>query len=296
MVLGYQVQEGSVMRPRSLLVSAAFVLQFTGCGSDSTTTTPTAPAPTAPAPVPSASPTPALSLPFSDDFDDRRELGSQWTSGGSCDPASGGPPGDPSWPEDNSIVVIGGKVRSTANCNFIQTRARFGGDIRVAFDVEKVGSSSYPCWDFFVEVRGLPAAAGSILFDYGGRDAVRLGPGCADGAGIDGSSPNLGRAVLTVSGGSAQFTFTNERGDALQTGTSTVGGINSAAVRIWLAGASNSPRYVDNVRIYASTVATGRASASGQPARRALFAVGRREAPPRERGEGISHHSESEGL
>jgi hypothetical protein len=242
------------MDRRPLLVALTLALPLAGCGSGSGSS---------PTPVvtPSALPTPpAPTLVLSDTFD-RPELGDQWRAGGTCDPGSGGPPGPAGAAEETTIVLTGGRVRATANCNYIETRASFGGDVRVVFDVEKVRAGLYPCWDYFVELRGFPAAAGSILFDFGGRDAVRLGPGCADGAGVEGESPDSGTAALVLSAGTIGFTFTNSAGATLDAGTANVGSVESARVRIWLAGLPESPRYLDNVRIFASTMTAAGAAA-----------------------------------
>ena len=100
-------------------------------------------------------------------------------------------------------------------------------------------------------------AAGSVLFDHLGRDAVQVGPLCTERVAIPAASPNRGTAVLTVSDGQAQFSFTNDSGEVVDGGTRSVGKVGSAAVRIWLAGAPASPRYVDNVSVLASTVVAG---------------------------------------
>jgi hypothetical protein len=66
---------------------------------------------------------------------------------------------------------------------------------------------------------------------------------------MNSSGVNKGKAVLTYSGFRASFSFTNNNGDVLKTDEISASSVKSK-VRIVLAGHQDSPRYIDNVKIY----------------------------------------------
>ncbi len=178
------------------------------------------------------------SVLFEDDFE-AGDLHDKWTTGGTCQP--------------DSIVVTNGRVRATQNCNFIETRAAFCGDLQIEVDVEKEAARPFSCFDFYVELRAL-GATGAVLFDTFGTDGIGIGAPAFSVCGrqftLPGNAPNRGKATLTYAGGRARFSFTNEGGQSLV--TNEVGfpsPIGATAIRIWLAGYPDSPRFVDNVRV-----------------------------------------------
>ena len=107
-------------------------------------------------------------LIFSDDFN-RSEIGDNWTTGTGC--------------EEDTIVIIDGRIRATANCNYIRTVRDFSGNLRIEFDVEKEGTSDHDCWDFAVDLKALYNYWGGVRFDYNNVDSVgivEIDQGCAD--------------------------------------------------------------------------------------------------------------------
>jgi len=185
--------------------------------------------------------TAAEELVFSDDFS-KPDFDKKWVSGATC--------------EDNTIKVVDGRVQATLNCNFIQTKEEFSGDLRVEVDVEKVGGQFHGCWDFFVELTGANGAAGVIRFDYNMIDGIAAGEApetCGDQIHRPASAPNKGRAILHYSAPYLHFTFINADGKVLSTASTFTGGFEKSAVRIWLAAQKETPRYVDNVKVYRVT-------------------------------------------
>ena len=177
-------------------------------------------------------------LIFSDDFEGGVLDSNKWISG------SGG--GDP-----NTITVTGGRVQATANSNFIETVQEFSGDFRLEMDVEKVGDSDHSCWDFMVELRAFGGTSGVIRFDYDGIDGIGIGDTCSEGYfPLDGNSINKGKAIFTYSNSYLLFSFINDDGDVLHAAGKYVGEYGSGKIRIYLAAHADSPRYVDNVKIY----------------------------------------------
>ena len=209
--------------------------------------------------VPAATPLPvraASVLLFSDDFN-RDSLGDQWVW------VSGGSP--------NTVRVVDGRVEATENGNFIELIQRFEGNLTVELDVEKLGATDHGCWDFDVELTAL-GTKGSILFDTGDRDGIRIGGGdlCDVTHSLGSAGPNSGRAILTYRDGFMQFSFTNDDGVTLVTDEELVGRFDTTGVRIWLAAYSDAPRYIDNVRIYGTPAGPAPAqvtvAASAEPA------------------------------
>ena len=200
---------------------------------------------------------PVSVLEFSDDFN-RSTLGDAWVSSGS----------------PNTVRVVDGRVEATEDGNFIELRRHFEGDFTVEFDVEKVGTTNHACWDFHVELTAL-GMKGSILFDTGDSDGIRLGDGddCGVTHSLGSAGANWGRATLTYKDGYAKFSFKNGNGATLVTDEELVGRFGTTGVRIWLAGYPDAPRYIDNVRIVGTPagaaptqVPVAVATATAQPA------------------------------
>ncbi len=200
---------------------------------------------------------PVSVLEFSDDFN-RSTLGDAWVSSGS----------------PNTVRVVDGRVEATEDGNFIELRRHFEGDFTIEFDVEKVGTTNHACWDFHVELTAL-GMKGSILFDTGDSDGIRLGDGddCGVTHSLGSAGANWGRATLTYKDGYAKFSFKNGNGATLVTDEELVGRFGTTGVRIWLAGYPDGPRYIDNVRIVgtpagaaATQVPVAVATATAQPA------------------------------
>jgi hypothetical protein len=174
---------------------------------------------------------------FQDDFE-KGDFKKKWTSGATC--------------EDNSIKVVDGRVQATLNCNYIETKQEFSGDLQVSVDVEKVGTQFYSCWDFYVEITGANGMAGIVLFDYNMSDGVAVGTAphdCGGGITRPASSPNKGTLVVRYSSPYIDFSFVNSDGKVLAMGSEFAGGSEKTKVRIWLAGHKDAPRYVDNVKV-----------------------------------------------
>ena len=179
-------------------------------------------------------------LLFSDDFE-RDDFDTKWTYSSS------------------GITVVAGRVQATDNGRFIETKQEFQGPIRVEFDVEKIGTRNHICWDYFVGLTALPSARSVLLFDNGGIDGVTI-----DTAGlvcltdpentfdsIPGSNVNRGTATYTFKDSQIDFSFINSDGATLQSSTVFVGDYDSSRLRFNIAAFSDSPRFLDNVRVYA---------------------------------------------
>jgi hypothetical protein len=178
-------------------------------------------------------------LIFSDDFE-RADIGGDWTTG--------------AFPSDtNTIALVSGRVQATADGNFIETVQEFSGNLRIEMDLEKVGSSDHTCWDFGVGLKDLNQYSGLIRFDWGGVDGVGIGPkpggGCGDDVTIS-SGVNKGKAIFTYQDGNVGFSFENDDGDIIDAGSVYAGDFDSSRIRIYLAAHLDTPRYIDNVRIY----------------------------------------------
>ena len=169
---------------------------------------------------------------FSDDFD-RNDFSDKWTSGATC--------------ESNTIKLVNGRIRATANCNYIETHESFTGNLVIEVDVEKVGITDHGCWDFYIELSAIDKC-GVIRFDRHGIDGINVGDcHCGDRYSISSEGPNKGKAVLNYSDPYLQFSFTNENGEILETDKVHAGSFDTSKIRIWLAAHADSPRYIDNV-------------------------------------------------
>ena len=178
-------------------------------------------------------------LIFSDDFE-RTDIGGDWTTGA---------PG-----HTNTIALVGGRVQATADGNFIETVQEFSGNLRIERDLEKVGSSDHTCWDFGVGLDDLNQYSGLIRFDWSGVDGVAIGPsGCGDDVTIP-SGVNKGKAIFTYQDGTVGFSFENDDGDIIDAGSVYAGNFGSSKIKIHLAADPDSPRYVDNVKVYSLPV------------------------------------------
>jgi hypothetical protein len=181
----------------------------------------------------------AEELVFSDDFA-KDDLKTRWTTGSTC--------------EENTIKVVAGRIQATRNCNFIESKQEFTGDLRVEVDVEKDGPSFHGCWDFYIELTGASGEAGVIRFDYDTFDGFAIGmagEGCGDKVHRPASSPNKGKAVLTFSAPYVSFTFVDANGKSTTVGSAYAGDLTGPSrLRIWLAAHPDTPRYLDNVKVY----------------------------------------------
>ena len=177
---------------------------------------------------------PQKNLLFSDDFE-ADDFDKKWISGAECD-------------EPDTITIVDGRIQSTANCNYIQSRGSFYGNLQIEVDVKKSGFYDYGCWDFYVELVDI-YEKGVIRFDYNGMVGIDIGD-CVDAFPISSSGPSKGKAVFTYLNEHVQFSFTNENGDLLITHKVYAGPLDASKIRIWLAGFPDSPRYIDNVKVY----------------------------------------------
>jgi hypothetical protein len=172
---------------------------------------------------------------FQDDFE-VDDFSSKWTSGG---------------PEPNTITVIDGRVESRSNGQFIESIQEFAGNFRVEVDVEKVGAQDHGCWDFMIAIAALGGNSGVIRFDFGGFDGIILGESCSGNyILIDSAGVNKGKAILTYSNPYLLFSFMNDEGEVINAGAVYAGEFGTSKIRIDLAAYSDSPRYVDNVKVY----------------------------------------------
>jgi hypothetical protein len=179
-------------------------------------------------------------LLFSDDFE-RDDFDTKWTY------------------SSTGIGVVDGRVRAADNGRFIETKQEFQGPLRVEFDVEKTGLQNHVCWDYIVRLTALPNARGVLLFDHGGVDGVTVDTVAAvcltdpenvvDS--VDGSEVNRGTATYTFQDGMLQFAFTNEDGATLESSTLYVGDYETSKLRFNIAAFADSPRFLDNVRVFA---------------------------------------------
>ncbi len=225
---GGQLGDGTAHNFKKIPVQARNINLY-----QTTTTTPT--------PTATATPTPNDSsevLIFSDDFE-RSDYSDKWKSGAGY----GG--------SKNTITIVDGYIESTTNGNYIETLESFTGNLRIEVDVLMVGNMIVPCWDFIVTLVS-PSVSGIIRFDYDEVDGINISTyndECGDKYTMNSSGANKGKAVLTYSGSRASFSFTNEDGDVLKTDEISVSSVKSK-VKITLAGHQDSPRYIDNVKIY----------------------------------------------
>ncbi|MCZ7357786.1 MAG: DUF2341 domain-containing protein [Candidatus Methanoperedens sp.] len=169
---------------------------------------------------------------FFDDFENGN-LNDTWVSGDICD--------------GNTITVEQGRVKSTSNCDFIETLQQFSGNLAVTVDVEKVSIANSGCWDFHLKWNG-NNAQGALRFDQDGVDGISIGNNCGNEYNIPASNPNKGNITLFAEGGNYKFKYTDLNGVSLVTddypASSYLG-----KLKIDLAGYESAPRYVDNVRI-----------------------------------------------
>ena len=186
-----------------------------------------------------AVPTGTGALLFSDSFD-RSSLGDQWLSGTELG-------------YENTVRIVDGKVEVRTNFNYIETQQSFGGDLRVEVDVERAGPSSWQCFDFQVQL-GAVEQRGFIRFDWAGTDAINIGAAgiCGDRYSMDSGAPNKGTAILEYKSPNLQFSFLSDNGNRLITEELAVGEFESSKVRILLGAHADTPRYVDEVRVYSS--------------------------------------------
>jgi len=177
-------------------------------------------------------------LIFSDDFN-RAEVGDNWITGASP-PECG----------SDSITIVDGRIQATENCNFIETTQIFSGNLRIEFDVEKVGSGIYDCWDFWVAIGG--KKTGVIRFDFDDVDgiAIDLTSPCRVQESFDGGGPNKGKAIYILKDGILHFEFINADLEVLFATSQFVDNFSPGSLTISIAGEANTPRYIDNVRVY----------------------------------------------
>ena len=121
---------------------------------------------------------------------------------------------DSKWAVDSGatgLSVMNGRLQATENSGIIRPRQEFQGDLRVEWDIEKVGTENYAGWDFASRLISSPIVAdGRVLFDTNGVDAAAITP---DGKGVPDSNPvtvdasrvNRGTAVLTYSDSRIDF-------------------------------------------------------------------------------------------
>jgi len=157
---------------------------------------------------------------------------------------------------DEGLDIFQGRVRSTQNGRVITTLQEFSGDVRVELDFEKSGTQDHGCWDLAVRLTSLGGVNGVLRFDHLGIDAIAIGTGfnaICDGAettSVAGQAANRGTAVLTYSDSMLDFTFMNDDGDILDAQAVLVGDTGPYQLLLCIAAHTNSPRFVDNVKVY----------------------------------------------
>lgn len=152
---------------------------------------------------------------------------------------------------NGSPAVSDGWLRTADNETEIETPLGFwpGEGFRIEFEVAKHGEKHHSGWDFEIVVGGIK---GSLLFDAESEDWLAVaGEEISVQESYAADSSNQGRAALTWLNGKAQFQFTNSQGRSLRSDWIPVAISGDTMVRIRLAGGGeDSPRLIDNVRIY----------------------------------------------
>jgi len=179
-------------------------------------------------------------LIFSDNFDENN-FEQNWTTGSITG-------------HQNTITLSNGRIQATANFNYIETINTFSGNLRIELDVEKDGEDDYSCWDFYVELVS-NKTFGVLRFDYQKIDAVNtgydgIGTICGDHNSINSSNVNKGKVTLILSESVIKFIFTTADGVSIVSDEMSVGNFERTKIRIWLAAHPNTPRYIDNVKIF----------------------------------------------
>lgn len=201
----------------------------------------------------------AETLVLSDDFSGI--LGANWLAGTNALYN----PGGPTIAIDHEVLV------ATQEYDFIETKQSFSGDVlRVEVDLSRLEGSNQ-CLDFAIELTGLPDYSGIVRLSYGLQkfDSINVGIGpkivgnsttwdCIyEGSyGIETASavPHQGTAVLQYDRGNISFSWTNDLGVTINTPTIATGvTLSGSTVRIWADGGAGSPRYIDNVKVYADS-------------------------------------------
>lgn len=148
-------------------------------------------------------------------------------------------------------AVSDGWLQAKDNETEIETSLGFqpGGGFRIEVDVAKHGENHHSGWDFEIVAGGIK---GSLLFDAGSEDRLTVaGEEISAQESYPAESANQGTAVLTWLNGKARFQFTNSEGRSLTSEWIPVAISGDTTVRFRLAGGGeDSPRLIDNVRIY----------------------------------------------
>lgn len=156
--------------------------------------------------------------------------------------------------DPNTISVIDGKVVSTANHNYIETIQQFSGNLRIEAEVGRLGNGvkEYSCWEYFLELTE-NGAVGILRFSNG-IDYLSVNNSgfafCADQVNAPSSSELGGKMSLTYNDALLQFTYTNRNGDVLASDTISALPFIQSRLRIWIAASADTPRYVDNVKVF----------------------------------------------
>jgi hypothetical protein len=128
----------------------------------------------------------------------------------------------------------------------------FSGNFRIEVDVEKTGTQNCGCWDFITELIG--KQIGIVRFDEDSVDGIAIFPptnwGCEVHVNTVGSAPNKGKTIYTFRDGIVNFEFINEDLEILFSNSDYIENFYPTRLRISLAGWSDSPRYIDNVKVY----------------------------------------------
>ncbi len=160
------------------------------------------------------------------------------------------------WTASPAIEVAAGRVSTTFNGQFIETILSFAGDTRIEVDVEKLGPTDHGGWDFAVELTSIPETSGIIRFDTDGVDGIAVGPSPSIGGAfgdqvtIGAEGANRGTAILSYSAESVTFSLNNASGQVLTAGPVPAGVAGTYKIRIHLAAHEDTPRFIDNVKVY----------------------------------------------
>lgn len=156
------------------------------------------------------------------------------------------------------LEIVGGRLRATENGRVISSLQTFSGDLRLEFDLEKVGASNHIAWDIaagFISASD-QKALGILRFDFSGVDAVATGSNDQviysgePATLVNGSAANKGHATITYQNSVVDFIFENMDGQTLRAPSSTLEIAEPFNLWINIAAHPDSPRYIDNVKLY----------------------------------------------
>ncbi|MCA9259063.1 MAG: hypothetical protein KDA61_07680 [Planctomycetales bacterium] len=156
------------------------------------------------------------------------------------------------------IDIDAGRLRSSENGQVLNSVAAYSGGLRIEADVEKTGIRNHTQWDLAIGLINAAGetALGTVRFDQDEMDAVGTGshPGAINDPvtipSLPGISPNKGHVIFTFENSEVNFSFTNTLGETLVAPTKSIPLDGPHRLFINLAAHPDSPRYLDNIRVY----------------------------------------------